>query len=409
MAIAELIARALGGELPVAIGAYDGSRVGPAEAPATIAIRSPAAIARIIWAPGELGFGRAYVAGEIDIDGDIYTVVALGDRIADGRVSRRALWPLARAVGLPRLRPPPPPPEEARLGGRLHARRRDANAIAHHYDVGNAFYERVLGPAMTYSCAVWETSDTTLEEAQAAKHELICRKLALRPGMRLLDIGCGWGAMVRHAALHHGVHAVGVTISERQAAWARERIATEGLADRVEIRVQDYRDIPDGPFDAISSVGMFEHVGIDEMPLYLATCASLLGPGGRLLNHGITRPTAGAAISPTSFVGSFVFPDAALPEVGALVSATHEAGLEVRHVETLREHYARTLRAWVTNLEAQWDECVADSGEGRARVWRLYMAGSAVRFEEGAIQVHQVLAVRADAGKSGFSARPDWR
>ena len=402
-----MISTALGGNLPVAIEAYDRSRSGPASPLATIAITSPNAIARIARAPGELGFGRAYVAGEIDIHGDIYAALGLAGRI-DGGLSRRALIPLIRAVGLPSLRRLPPPPEEARLSGRRHGRGRDASAISHHYDVGNDFYEHVLGPAMTYSCAVWVAPDAGLEAAQTAKHELVCRKLALKPGMRLLDIGCGWGGMVRHAVRNHGVTAVGVTISERQAEWARARAAEEGLDDRIEIRVQDYRDIPDGPFDAISSVGMLEHVGIAELPGYVAACRRLLRPGGRLLNHGITRPTPSAPIGKDTFVGSFVFPDAELPEAGHLVSMTHAAGIEVRNVENLREHYALTLRAWVANLEANWDVCVALAGEGRARVWRLYMAGSALEFEAGPVQVQQVLGVRTQNGRSGVALRPDW-
>ncbi len=407
MGIAALISSALGGNLSVTIRAYDGSVAGLVDAPATISIRSPNAIARIIRSPGELGFGRAYVAGEIDIEGDIYAALSLAERVGGG-LSRRALIPLLRAVGLGSLRRLPPPPEEARLSGRRHGRGRDASAISHHYDVGNEFYERVLGPAMTYSCAVWASADVTLEAAQAAKHELVCRKLGLAPGMHLLDIGCGWGGMVRHAVRHHGVHALGVTISERQAEWATAKAASEGLADRIEIRVQDYRDIPDGPFDAISSVGMLEHVGTRELPHYVAACRRLLRPGGRLLNHGITRPTPSAPIGKDTFVGSFVFPDAELPETGELVSMTHAAGIEVRNVENLREHYALTLRAWVANLEANWAECVEHAGEGRARVWRLYMAGTALEFEAGPVQVQQVLGVRTENGVSGMALRPDW-
>ena len=407
MGIANLISSALGGNLPVAIQAYDGSQVGPTTAPATITVRSPNAISRIAHSPGELGFGRAYVAGEIDIDGDIYSALSMAGRI-DAGISRRSLIPLVRAAGLGSLRRLPPPPQEARLHGRRHGRGRDASAISHHYDVGNDFYALVLGPAMTYSCAVWASPEVGLEAAQYAKHELVCRKLALKPGMRLLDIGCGWGGMVRHAARHHGVIAVGVTISGRQAEWARGEAKSQGLSDQIEIRVQDYRDIPDGPFDAISSIGMLEHVGIGELPRYVAMCRRLLRPGGRLLNHGITRPTPSAPIGNDSFVGSFVFPDAELPEAGALVSLTHAAGIEVRNVENLREHYALTLRAWVTNLEANWSECVALAGEGRARVWRLYMAGSALEFEAGPIQVQQVLGVRTENGRSGMALRPDW-
>jgi cyclopropane-fatty-acyl-phospholipid synthase len=366
-------------------------------------------LGRLVSAPGELGFARAYVAGDVDFEGDIFAVIDAEQRFAEVRASPRVLGAAARAIGWRHLRPLPPPPEEARLRGRRHTRARDAAAVAHHYDVSNEFYERVLGPSMTYSCALWESPDVGLEAAQAAKYELVARKLDLRPGARLLDIGCGWGGMVRHAARHHGVRAVGVTVSTRQAEWAEKRVAEEGLADLVEIRVQDYRDVPDGPYDAISSIGMYEHVGEANLATYFAQCRELLRPGGRLLNHGITRARrTRAAIGRRSFVGRYVFPDGELHEVGAVIGSMHESGLEVRHAENLREHYALTLRAWVHNLEDHWQECVAAAGAGRARVWRLYMAGSARAFERGEIQVHQVLAVRTDGGRSGMPLRPSW-
>src|SRR5215212_2200559 len=263
---------------------------------------------------------------------------------------------LVASAGMKRL---PPPPEEAHVRGRLHSRRRDVQAVTHHYDVSNRFYRMVLGPSMTYSCAVFPDGGASLEEAQATKHELICRKLALEPGMRLLDVGCGWGSLALHAARHHGVTALGVTLSEPQAQLARQRAAREGLADRVTFRVQDYRDVDDGPFDAISSVGMFEHVGMARTAVYFSHLRGLLRPGGRLLNHAITRPPSR--------------------------SARQQEGFEARHVESLREHYARTLRQWVANLQAHWDEAVAEVGPARARVWRLYMAGSAMGFEAGRI------------------------
>jgi cyclopropane-fatty-acyl-phospholipid synthase len=278
--------------------------------------------------------------------------------------------------------------------------------------VSNEFYELVLGPSMTYSCAVFRDPSETLEQAQANKYELICRKLGLRPGMRLLDIGCGWGAMVLHAARHHGVEAVGVTISQNQVEYAKKRIAEAGLTDRVDIRLQDYRDVDDGPFDAISSIGMFEHVGLSRLGSYFDQIVRLLRPGGRVLNHAISRTatTEPRRIGRRGFIGRYVFPDGELHEVGTVISALQDRGLEVRHMENLREHYALTLRRWVANLEANWDEAVAETSEGRARVWRLYMAASAVMFEENRIHVDQVLAVKApDDGRSSVPLRPDWR
>ena len=270
-------------------------------------------------------------------------------------------------MGPAALRPLPPPPEEVRQRGRLHSPRRDARSVSHHYDVSNEFYQRVLGPAMTYSCALFAEPGTTLEEAQWAKLELVCGKLGLRPGARLLDVGCGWGSMVRHAARHHGVSALGVTLSVEQAEWSRDAVAREGLADRVEIRVQDYREVTDGPFDAISSIGMSEHVGGRELPGYFDRLRHLLAPGGRLLNHAITRPVGPSSIGARTFMSRYVFPDAALVEVGEVITALQSCGLEARHSEDLREHYARTLRCWVQNLEDRWDACVADAGAARAR------------------------------------------
>jgi cyclopropane-fatty-acyl-phospholipid synthase len=408
--VADVVRSMIGDDVPVALEAYDGSRVGPENARTRLSVRSPDALRRMVTAPGELGLARAYVAGDIELAGDIFDVLALRDRMPSPKLSP-AQWALAArlvaSAGMKRL---PPPPEEAHPHGRLHSRRRDAEAVTHHYDVSNRFYRMVLGPSMTYSCAVFPDAGATLEEAQATKHELICRKLGLEPGMRLLDVGCGWGSLALHAARHHGVTAVGVTLSQPQAGLARQRAAEEGLADRIEFRVQDYRDVDDGPFDAISSVGMFEHVGRASTAVYFSHLRELLRPGGRLLNHAITRPPSRSTRIPrNSFVGRYVFPDGELLEVGTTVSALQQEGLEARHVESLREHYARTLRQWVANLEAHWDEAVAEAGPGRARVWRLYMAGSARGFEAGRISVHQVIAVNPGAGGvSGMPLRPDW-
>jgi cyclopropane-fatty-acyl-phospholipid synthase len=409
--LGRLLEEFLGSDSPVAVRAYDGTELGPVDAKATIVIRSPDALRRILTRPGELGFARAYVAGDVDIEGDIFELFRLQGRIPTPRFTPAQLLRLATLVDLRQLRPLAPPPEEMpkrRFG--LHTIRRDAESVRHHYDVSNRFYELVLGPAMTYSCALFDPPEANLAEAQAAKHELICAKLGLRPGMRLLDVGCGWGAMARHAASQYGVEVVGVTISPVQAEWARAAVAAAGLADRVEIRVQDYREVGDGPFEAVSSVGMFEHVGAERMATYFGHLHDLIRPGGRFLNHAISRPAGQRpGIDHDSFIGRYVFPDGELIEVGAVVTAMQRAGFEVRHEESLREHYARTLRHWVANLEQHWDEAVAEVGAARARVWRLYMAGSAAGFEADRLQVHQVLGVvPGPGGASGFPLRPDW-
>lgn len=403
-----VVASLLGDDLPVALVTYDGGYIGPAEPRATIEVRTSDALRRLVTAPGELGFARAYVAGDIEISGDVYAVIELRDQMPSPHLGLREWATVARMVGSSGFRPLAPPPEELRPSGRLHSLKRDRRSVSHHYDVGNEFYESVLGPAMTYSCALFAEPGHSLEQAQAAKLELVANKLALRPGMRLLDIGCGWGSMVRHAARHHGVSAVGVTISTEQAEWARERVEREGLSDRVEIRLSDYREVNDGPYDAISSIGMSEHVGSEQLDTYFRKLAALVAPGGRVLNHAISRPSeAPASIGSRTFVGRYVFPDGALVEVGRLISAMQCAGLEAVHMESLREHYALTLREWVANLEANWDDCVGHAGLARARIWRLYMAGSAVGFEADRIGVNQVLAV--PAGSSGvLPARPDW-
>ncbi|MDY7106099.1 MAG: class I SAM-dependent methyltransferase [Actinomycetota bacterium] len=411
MSLRTVIDEILGDELPLRLKAYDGTDVGPADAPATVVVKNRNALRRIVQAPGELGFARAFVAGDIDIEGDLYAALSVQDHMQDVNVGPKALVALARHLGRDALRPVPPPPEEARVRGRRHSRRRDADAIAHHYDVSNDFYRAFLGRTMTYSCAVFEDGMDDLDRAQENKYELICRKLALRPGQRLLDIGCGWGGMVIHAARHHGVSAVGVTVSRRQADLAAQRVAEAGLADRVEIRFQDYRDITDGPFDAISSIGMFEHVGVSRLKDYFGQLKTLVPEGGRLLNHQITRPPfKRAALERAGFMNRYVFPDGELMEIGKLVSAMQDCGFEVRHDESLREHYARTLRHWVANLEANWDLAVAETSLGRARTWRLYMAGAAVNFEANKTQIHQVMAINLDAGEgmSGLPMRPDW-
>jgi cyclopropane-fatty-acyl-phospholipid synthase len=411
------------------VRAWDGSEAGPPGAP-TVVVRHRRALRRLLWKPGELGLARAWVAGELDIEGDLYAALerlagpvwerdadtpapALADRLRLGRELLALAGPL----------PPPPPPREEVRGrtGLRHTLHRDRRAISHHYDVGNDFYALVLGPSMVYSCAYWDGggsdgdggATTTLEEAQEAKLDLVCRKLALRPGMRLLDVGCGWGSLVLHAARAYGVRAVGVTLSREQATYARKRVAEAGLADRIDIRVQDYRRVDDGPYDAIASVGMAEHVGAARYRRYADVLYTLLRPGGRLLNHQIARRPEPdeEAYGADPFIDAYVFPDGELAPVGRTVTILEEAGFEVRDLESLREHYALTLRRWVANLEADPVRAARLAGPGRARVWRLYMAACALAFERNRIGVNQVLAVRTpDSGVSGFPLRTrDWR
>jgi cyclopropane-fatty-acyl-phospholipid synthase len=408
--VLEPLAEALfGGPPPVRFELWDGSVLGDAAGPGTVRVRSADAIRHLLWAPGELGIARAFVSGELEIDGDLYQLLRVLQDAAPERpdFSPRLLGAAAaaaRELGIRGGRPAPPP-EEGRPRGRRHSRRRDGQAVSHHYDVGNDFYELLLGPSMTYSCARFEDPSRSLEEAQAAKHELICRKLGLheRSGMRLLDVGCGWGSMALHAAVAHGASVVGVTISEAQAEWARDRVAAAGLAHAVEVRLQDYRDVDDGPFDAISSVGMFEHVGAERTAEYFGQLRAVLAPHGRLLNHAISS-VGGSRLGSRTFMGRYVFPDGHLLDVGEVVLAMERAGFEVRDVESLREHYARTLRHWVTNLEAGWEAAAAMVGEARARVWLLYLTGASVSFDDGGISVHQVLGVVP--GPDGSSGLP---
>lgn len=416
----------LGAPLPVRIRAWDGSEAGPPGAP-TLVVRNRRALRRLMWKPGELGLARAWVAGDLDVDGDLYAALDrlagfIWERDEDAKGLRESLRdPEFRAVartlvGLaaPFL-PPSPPPEEMRRRRTLHLHTKgsDRQAISHHYDVGNDFYELVLGPSMVYSCAYWESEDSTLEAAQRDKLELISRKLDLKPGMRLLDVGCGWGSMAIHAAREHGVTVVGVTLSQEQAAYGRKRIAEEGLTDRIEIRVQDYRDVRDGPYDAISSIGMAEHVGAERYLEYAHDLHALLKPGGRLLNHQIARrpQTDESTYEVDDFIDAYVFPGGELAPVGSTVGQLERAGFEVRDVEAIREHYALTLRRWVANLEARWTEGQRLTSPGRARIWRLYMAASALAFERNRIGVNQVLAVKTpEVGTSGMQLRArDWR
>ncbi|MEV4417532.1 class I SAM-dependent methyltransferase [Catellatospora sp. NPDC049609] len=410
MAVAKVIQQLIAGPVPVRFTAFDGSSAGPSDADIGIEIRSPRALNYLATGGGGLGLARAYVSGDLEVSGDLYTALAGLDRLELDKSWSSRLRTLRQLGGMKLLNPPPRPPMEVRLRGRRHSKVRDRAAIAHHYDVSNRFYEWVLGPSMAYTCAVYPDAAATLEQAQFAKHDLVARKLDLRPGMRLLDVGCGWGGMVMHAAREYGVRALGVTLSRRQAEWAAKAIAEAGLSDLAEVRFMDYRDVPAGHFDAVSSIGLTEHIGRAQLPGYFRFLLQRLRHGGRLLNHCITRPSnLEPAAHRRMFINRYVFPDGELHGVGHLISAMHDNGFEVRHEENLREHYARTLAAWSANLDAHWDSAVAEVGLGRARVWRLYLAACRLAFDRNTVQLHQVLGVRLDArGASGMPLRPSW-
>jgi cyclopropane-fatty-acyl-phospholipid synthase len=415
--LATALSKGLGTQdLPWRLRAWDGSEAGPTGAP-VLAVRSPLALRRLIWAPGELGLVRAYVAGEIDLEDDVFATLDALSSV--GRLSTAAKFPrptarewleIARTgAALGAVGPPPaPPPEEFPRPGwvRRHTRDQDAAAVTHHYDVGNDFYALVLGPTLVYSCAVWADENTGLDAAQEAKLDLVCRKLGLGPGMRLLDVGCGWGSLAMHAAQRYGADVVGITLSAEQAVLARQRVAAAGLDERITIRVQDYRDIDDGPFDAVSSIGMAEHVGRVAMAGYVTAVHGLLAPGGRLLHHAIAWSTDTTTWQDDTFIARYVFPGGELIRLGETICAL-ETEFEILDVEALRRHYALTLRAWVQRLEQHWDAAVALAGEGRARVWRLYMAASALSFEAGKLGVDQVLA-RRRGGEPPPLRRHEW-
>ena len=408
------------GQLPARFTAYDGSATGPADAWLKAHLATPRGATYLATAPGDLGMARAYIAGDLRIEGihpgDPYRALRLmADEVHFRRPTMAELALIIRSLGWELLRPVAPPPQEARprwrrvVEGLAHSRHRDSEAIHHHYDVSNRFYELVLGPSMAYTCAVYDDPATSLEQAQERKHELIADKLGLEPGMRLLDVGCGWGGMVRYAA-GRGVRALGVTLSAEQARWAQRAIARDGLDDLAEVRHLDYRDAPGRDYDAVSSIGLTEHVGVHTYRSYFGLLLAKLRPGGRLLNHCITRPDNRSRVQPDAFIDRYVFPDGELTGAGRIITEAQDAGFEVRHEENLREHYALTLRDWCANLIANWDACVAEVGEPTARVWGLYMAASRLAFEHNGIQLHQVLAVRPDAqGNAHVPLRPWWR
>ncbi|MDQ6839443.1 MAG: class I SAM-dependent methyltransferase [Actinomycetota bacterium] len=412
LAVAQVLQKVVGPGAPIAYSAFDGSVAGPPDPVVSIHVRHPRALNAMVTAPGELGLARAYVSGGLDLEGDTYTTLRFLARSGVGALTWGERAEILRSLGPGVLRPVPPPAEEVRPGlmwGLRHSLSRDSRAVSHHYDVSNRFYEWVLGPSMAYTCAVYTDEAASLEEAQEEKVDLVCRKLDLQPGQRLLDVGCGWGTMVRHAAQHYGVRVLGVTLSAQQAEYGQRWLSGSGLGHLAEIRHADYRSVEEGAFDAISSIGLTEHIGARNVPGYARFLAAKLRPEGRLLNHCITRPTTTASVrNNRGFINRYVFPDGEIEAVGTIVTALQDVGLEVRHDENLREHYAKTTGAWSANLDAHWSQAVAEVGEGRARVWKLYLAGSRLGFEQRRIELHQVLATRTCDGRAGMPLRPDF-
>ncbi len=420
MRLADVLEQVTDRPLSFRFSAYDGSHTGPEDAPFGLHVRSPRGVAYLATAPGSLGMARAYVAGDLEVvgvhPGDPYLLLRELSSLIWRRPDAVTAARVARALGFTRLLPPTPPPQEAlpdwrrTLEGLRHSRKRDAEAIHHHYDVSNRFYEMLLGPSMAYTCACYPSADAGLDEAQYTKYDLVARKLGLQPGMRLLDVGCGWGGMVRHAAKQYGVSAVGVTLSREQAGWAQEAIKREGLDHLAEVRHGDYRDVTETGFDAVSSIGLTEHIGVGNYASYFRFLHDRLRDGGRILNHCITRPeNTHTPRVKNGFIDRYVFPDGELTGSGRIITEAQNAGLEVRHEENLREHYAKTCGAWCANLVENWDACVAEVGLGTTKVWGLYLAGSRLGFERREIELHQVLAVKPHpGGEADFPLRPDW-
>jgi cyclopropane fatty-acyl-phospholipid synthase-like methyltransferase/DUF1365 family protein len=418
--LTELVQRAVGlapGDLPVRIRAWDGSEAGPADGPVLV-LRSRRALRRLLWAPGELGLARAYVTGDVDVEGNLADGFRRAWHLARaGRAPAVGSTPATRiraAVGAVRLGalglPPRPPATETRLRGGLHTLLRDRAAIAHHYDLSNDFYELLLDDTMAYSSAYFTSADQSLAAAQRAKLDLICRKLGLRPGMRLLDVGCGWGSLLLHAAEHYGVTATGITLSAQQRDLVAKRIADRGLSDRVAVRLQDYRELADNDatFDAVASIEMGEHVGESQYPAYTSVLYNALTPGGRLLLQQMSR-RIDAAPGGGAFIENYIAPDMHMRPMSQTLQYLETAGFEVRDVEGLREQYVRTVRAWIDTLERRWDDVVALQGEEVARVWRLYLVGGALSFEEGRMGVDQFLAVRpTDDGRTTLPLTRPW-
>jgi len=398
------------GDLPVRLRAWDGSEAGPVDAPVVV-IASPDALRRLLWHPGELGAAQAYVGGEADLPGDLD--VTLSTLLAAGRDAGRPspaacaralrrLAGIARELHLLRL-PPSAPVTQARVRGRLHSKARDRDSIHHHYDLSTEFYSRILDPSMAYSCGYYVEPDDTLEQAQHAKLSLVCTKLGLGPGSTLLDVGCGWGSLAIHAARHFGARVVGLTIAAEQQRFVQDRVRAERLEELVEVRLCDYRDAV-GTYDAVASIEMGEHVGERNYPAYAGVLARSVRPGGRVLVQQMSRRGRHPGGGP--FIESFIAPDMHMRPIGETVALLEEAGLEVRDVHALREHYVRTVAGWLERFEENVEAIAELVGPEMVRVWRLYLVGGAAAFREGRMGVDQILAVRpGDA--HGLSWRRD--
>jgi cyclopropane-fatty-acyl-phospholipid synthase len=397
--------------LPVRVRAWDGSETGPAGTPVVV-LRSPLALRRLLWKPGELGLARAYVSGDLDVEGDLTEGLRLfwnavrsdevrsGWRLGRGGLGRWAGTASAAALAARRLGvfgPPPPVPEaEIHLSGRRHSRSRDQAVISGHYDLPPSFYKLILDPSMAYSSGYWNSDDPAyrLEDAQRAKLDLVCRKLKLDAGRTLLDVGCGWGSLSVHAAEYYQSRVTGVTLSAEQGGYARARLRGLGLSDRARILIQDYRDIAVVRYDAIASLEMGEHVGAANYPAFCAALYDRLRPGGRLLIQQMSRGTNAPGGGP--FIESYITGDMHMRPVGETVGLLEQAGLEVISVQAMRPHYVKTIRAWLDNLEGHFTGVEELIGSERARLWRLYLAGGALAFEEGRMGVDQILAVRRE-------------
>ncbi|WP_448852456.1 class I SAM-dependent methyltransferase [Corynebacterium sp. 335C] len=420
MTVADMVRAVTVAPLPVRIRAFDGSVVGHGDVALELEITSVEGLAYIVTAPGDLGMARAYLTGGLVPHGvheaHPYAMFDALKKLGFRRPSAREALRIAKslkAMGAVRLQPAPPqevlPAWRRKLEGlQRHSRERDSKSVSHHYDTSNEFYSLFLGPSMTYTCGYFPSEDATLEEAQENKYRLVFDKLRLREGERLLDVGCGWGGMVRYAA-RRGVRVTGVTLSREQADWGNAAIAEEGLGDLAEIRLMDYRDVPEGDFDAVSAIGILEHVGASNYRDFFTFLYGKLRTGGRMLNHCITRPRNNVAIRAGQFMDRYIFPDGELDGPGTIRCHMENAGFDVLHQEDLRPHYARTLHHWCRNLEANWDEARALVGDGTAKLYGIYMAGSEWAFDNNDVQLHHFLGVKLhDDGSTGLPERQWW-